>query len=524
MLVLAVVALVAVGLPSRMLTQWAYAVERGKLQANTEELTAINQDVAQLEEISHAFRLVARVARPGVVHIHVEQDEDASDRIAELQREREQLIDELNDAASRLEDEEEPSSARDILRLYTRVQSIDREIEQLRERLYPGSGSGIVFDQDGHILTNNHVVEGRGDIRVTLADEREYDATLIGTDANTDVAVIKIDAPQLHPLRLGDSEQVQVGDWVVAVGAPFGLSHTVTHGIISATGRSEVITGRGIVYQDFLQTDAAINPGNSGGPLLNLRGEVVGLSTAIATHGNPYNAGIAFAIPSSMARRVATQLIETGQVARGWLGITMGELAAADREVLGVAAGKGVLVNSIIDGTPADQAGLLVEDVILSVNDSPVATMAELRGAIADISPGEKAQFGLQRGDERIELSVKLGRRPSSDELNRPMDDRRSERELPGLDLSGRTWLPSYAPYKALTIDDRGVLIMEIATPDPDTVPVKAGELIVACNGQPVQNLSALLQILEGVDKRQTLKLEVVDQEGERRTVTYTRD
>ena len=325
---LVLVGFIAVGVPGRLLSRWAYACERGRLQATNEGLTALSQDLARVEEVSHAFRLVAKVARPGVVHIRVRSDvaEEGDDPMwRELRQQLEEQLGEQFDE----------QRWRDFLR---------------QHREAPASGSGIIFDEQGYVLTNNHVVAGRDEILVTLPDEREFPATLVGNDPMTDLAVIKIDASDLHALKFGDSDRVEVGDWVIAVGAPFGLSQSVTHGIISATGRDSVepLTEKGILYQNFLQTDAAINPGNSGGPLLNLRGEVIGVNTAIATNGDGYNAGIAFTIPSNMALKVASQLKESGAVARGWLGITMGELEAADRELLGIEGHRGVLVVGIV--------------------------------------------------------------------------------------------------------------------------------------------------------------------------------
>ena len=520
---LVLLALAALGVPNRMLTQWGYAVERGRLRASTEELAAVGQDLARVEEVSRAFRLVAKVARPGVVHIRVRGGEEAYTRIKELEREREELIERWEALEQKIGKEADDletyrSEIRDLLR---HLRQNAEEIATLQQTLPPGSASGIIFDEGGHILTNNHVVGGRRDIRVTLPDEREYEATLVGSDPKTDLAVIKIDASDLHPLKFGDSDRVEVGDWVIAVGAPFGLSQTVTHGIISATGRSDVLTGRGILYQNFLQTDAAINPGNSGGPLLNLKGEVVGVNTAIATNGDAYNAGIAFTIPANMAVRIADQLKQTGQVARGWLGITMGELTTADREVFGVEGRQGVLVDAVIEHAPADQAALLVEDVILTVNGTAVANMADLRGRIADILPGHDATLGLLRDGARTEITVKLGRRPTDVELDSSARDSRRARELPQLGLYARTLLPSFAPRAGYKEDDRGARVIDVTGDESNAAPIEPGELIVACNGEPVTTVAALSRVLEATSKNRTVKLEVVDPEGQRRTVRY---
>ena len=378
-----------------------------------------------------------------------------------------------------------------------------------------------IFDSTGHILTNNHVIEDRRSIVVRLPDEREYEATIVGTDPKTDLAVIKIDAPNLHPLKFGDSEKVEVGDWVIAVGAPFGLSQSVTHGIISATGRHDIITGRGIMYQNFLQTDAAINPGNSGGPLLNLRGEVIGVNMAIATDGEGYNAGIAFTIPANTAVQIGRQLIESGEVARGWLGITMGELTAADREIFGVEAGQGVLVSALIEDGPAESAGIVVEDVILAVNHTPVSNMSQLRSLIAEVYPGDKATFDLSRGDQRKQIAVKLDRRPSDEEFSHSTALLMRMRKLDQLGLYARTLLPGLAAgYDA---EKRGVLVLGPIDENDEKSPIKRRELIVQCNGKSVSTVAALSQVLEQTQAGKEIKLTVINSDGEQRTVSMQR-
>lgn len=525
--ILVLVMFVALGIPGRMLTQWAHAVERGKLQASSEELAVVNQNLARVQEVSHAFRLVAKVARPGVVHIRVAGDEQAHKEIVELEQEQDRLRGQLEKIAAQLEDDEskDPSreAALEFYERYNRLRSIESQIEKAAQRLQPASGSGIIFDRDGHILTNNHVVEQRGEIRVTLPDEREYDATLVGTDPNTDLAVIKIGAADLHPLKLGDSDQMQVGDWVIAVGAPFGLSQSVTHGIISATGRNDVLTGRGIIYQDFLQTDAAINPGNSGGPLLNLHGEVIGVNTAIATNGDTYNAGIAFTIPSNMAVKIANQLKERGQVARGWLGITMGEMTAVDREIFGIKERQGVRVRAVIEGAPAEQAGLLVDDVILTVDARPIETMAELRAVIADVFPGESATFGLLRDARRVDVSVKLERRPSNEDFAVTPARALTARKIEPLGLYVRTLLPVVAERLGYTERDRGAFVVDTVDDEENKSPVKPGELIVSCNGHDVANVGELAVAIDTAPPDRQLRLTVLDKEDTRRVVRVKR-
>jgi serine protease Do len=520
--ILVLLTLMLLGLPNRLLTQWTYALERGRLQADTDELALANQDLARVHEVSNAFRLVARVAQPGVVHIRVSADEATVERLAELEREERRMQDLLHEMAN-TEDQEQEDAA-DIAafqKLLRELLEVRGEIEFLEAHSSPASASGIIFDDDGHILTNNHVVEGRSDIYVQLPDEREYKATLIGADPKTDLALIRIKASELHPLKFGNSDEVEVGDWAIAVGAPFGLSQSVTHGIISATGRNNVLTNQGIIYQNFLQTDAAINPGNSGGPLLNLRGEVIGVNTAIATNGDTYNAGIAFTIPSNMAVKIARQLKETGSVARGWLGITMGELTAADREIFGIEGRQGVLVDAVIEGAPADKAGVLVEDVILAVNRQPVSNMAELRGLIADVPPGERTTFDLVRGNERTAVTVKLGRRPTDQELANTRTMVRRARALEPLGVYGRTLLPDYADRLGYSADDRGVLILAHVDGEADPPSISPEELIVECNGQSVKTVNGLTRLIDVAKRGSLLKLAVVNADGEQRTIEH---
>ena len=268
-------------------------------------------------------------------------------------------------------------------------------------------GSGVIVDEEGYILTNNHVVSGADKIKVALSDEREFDAKLIGTDKDTDIAVIRIDAGDLPVARMGDSDDLQVGQWVLAIGNPFRLSNTVTHGIISATGRSNVNLA---TYEDFIQTDASINPGNSGGPLVNTDGEVVGINTAIATAGGvPGNVGVGFAIPINMARQVMGQLTEKGRVVRGWLGIQLQDVSSDIAEKYGLEEPRGVLI--VLAGGPAKQAGLKPGDLITQFNGEPVQDGAHLKKLVAASRPGESIEIRTIRDGKEEEFKVKLSER-----------------------------------------------------------------------------------------------------------------
>lgn len=271
-------------------------------------------------------------------------------------------------------------------------------------------GSGFLIDQDGHIVTNNHVIEDADQIKVILSDDKEFDAELIGRDPKTDLALIRIEgAKTLKPIEFGNSDRLKVGTWVVAIGSPFGLEQTVTAGIVSAKGR---IIGSG-PYDDFIQTDASINPGNSGGPLLNMDGEVVGINTAIIASGQ----GIGFAIPINLAKGIIDQLKEKGEVTRGWLGVGIQDLTPELADYYDLKAEKGVLVTQVFEGDPADNAGIKVNDIILSVDGKRVSTGRELSAMIASTPVGHKTTLDLVRDGREKTLTVTLAKRDDDEKV-----------------------------------------------------------------------------------------------------------
>lgn len=282
-------------------------------------------------------------------------------------------------------------------------------------------GSGFIFDAEGYIVTNNHVIADADQIQVKLKNGVELDAEIIGTDATTDLALIKIKPDQDLPvLTLGDSDQLKVGQWVIAIGNPFGLEHTVTAGIVSAKGR---LIGAG-PYDDFIQTDASINPGNSGGPLINMNGEVVGINTAIVAGGD----GIGFAIPINMAKSIIGQLKDSGEVSRGWLGVAIQDLDAELKNYYGVE--NGVLIAEVFPGDPAEKAGIQAKDIVISVNGTPVNTSRELSRRIADIPEGGTAALEISRGGKTKTVNVKVAKRDDArtvsqtgDPATPPVDD-----------------------------------------------------------------------------------------------------
>ncbi len=282
-----------------------------------------------------------------------------------------------------------------------------------QRRMQRGQGSGFIVSTDGYILTNNHVVGKADKITVKLNDDREFDAELIGTDPRSEVAVIKIDASNLPALELGDSDEMEVGEWVVAIGNPFGLSSTVTTGVVSAKGRSSV----GIAdYEDFIQTDAAINPGNSGGPLLNLEGEVIGINTAIISRSGGYM-GIGFAIPSNMVKVIFDQIKEKGSVTRGYLGIYIQQLTPELAESFGIEAKEGVLVSDVMSDSPAEEAGLESGDVIIEMNDEAVDDIGPFRNKVSLLTPGTEVELKVIRDGRERNIDVTIGTLPDEGEL-----------------------------------------------------------------------------------------------------------
>lgn len=285
------------------------------------------------------------------------------------------------------------------------------------ERRSQALGSGVIVDaQAGYILTNNHVVTDADEISVYLMDEREFEAEVVGTDPKSDLAVLRIEAGNLTAVRLGDSDELDVGEWVLAVGSPFSanLSHTVTAGIVSAKGRSSVIGG--VDYQDFIQTDAAINPGNSGGALVNLEGELVGINTAIATGGYMRsNAGVGFAIPSNLARTIMNDLITEGRVIRAWLGVFIQDVNDGIAKALDLPDRQGAVVTEVVDGSPADKAGFKVEDVVVEFGGTKVRDSSHLKNLVSSSRPDTRHKVEIIRKGRDRTLRVDLVELPEED-------------------------------------------------------------------------------------------------------------
>ena len=281
-------------------------------------------------------------------------------------------------------------------------QDMPRSPKQFKQQ---GTGSGVIISADGYIVTNHHVVDGAEEVTVTLADQRELKAQVVGRDAKTDLAVLKVEAKEPLPVAsLGDSEALRVGDWVIAIGNPFGLTHTVTAGIVSAKDR---VIGAG-PYDDFIQTDASINPGNSGGPLFNTRGEVVGINTAIVPQGQ----GIGFAIAVNTAKPLIPQLVSKGEVTRGYLGVNIQSITPELAKALTLADGKGALVADVMPGTPAEKAGLKRGDVIVAFNRKAVDSSRDLPALVANTSVGQEVTLTVVRDGKQQELPITVGKLP----------------------------------------------------------------------------------------------------------------
>ncbi len=354
-----------------------------------------------------------------------------------------------------------------------------------QDRRQAGIGTGFIIDKNGHIITNNHVVEDADKIKVKLKDEREFEAKVIGRDPHTDLALIKIDAKTDLPVAsLGRSAELKVGEWVVAVGSPFGLEQTVTAGIVSAKGRA---IGSG-PYDDFIQTDASINPGNSGGPLVNLNGEVVGINTAIIAHGQ----GIGFAIPIDMATQIVAQLKDSGEVTRGWLGVNIQDLKGDLADYYGAKNSEGVLVTDVVPGNPADKAGIKAKDVITAVNGEKVKTSRELTAKAATLPVGESTKITVLRDGQEKTFDVKVAKRPLTvADAGKPPVEKEGEF---GLQVANLT--PEMA--QRLNVNrETGVVVVGVR---PESKAYKAGvqqgDLILEVNRRSVSSTGELKQLL----------------------------
>jgi len=368
--------------------------------------------------------------------------------------------------------------------------------DQKRDFKQRSLGSGFIIDKDGYIVTNNHVIDNADKIVVILNDEKEFEAQIVGRDKNTDLALIKIESNHNLPvLGFGNSDALKVGQWVVAIGNPFGLEQTVTAGIVSAKGR---VIGSG-PYDDFIQTDASINPGNSGGPLLNMKGEVVGINTAIVAGGQ----GIGFAIPVNLAKNIIVQLKSTGEVTRGWLGVGIQDISEEVAEYYGIKEKKGVLVTEVFPGDPADLAGIKPKDIILSVNGKAVDSARQLTGMIADISVGDTIKIKINRNGKPQTIDVKIAKREETKIFGRSTQER--EQAQLGIQVSEIT--PETARRFNLK-DTAGVIVVGV---DPESKAAEAGlqihDIIREINHKNITSVSDFNKTINDIPEGETINL-----------------
>ena len=364
------------------------------------------------------------------------------------------------------------------------------------QRKEQAAGSGVIVDAaQGYILTNNHVIKDAQQILVTLKDRRQFPARLVGTDPGTDIAVLQIQASRLSALRLGDSDALQVGDYVLAVGNPFGIGQTVTSGIVSALGRSGLsVEG----YEDFIQTDASINPGNSGGALVNLRGELIGINTAIIGPAGG-NVGIGFAVPTAIARAVMNQIVRHGEVRRGRLGIEMADITAEIQRKLQLSTLEGALIAAVQSGSPAEQAGLRAGDVVTALNGRTIRNAAELRVRLGLTPIGDTVEMQLLRNGSTLKLSTRIA---APQEISDSAGQ--SVQQLPGLSV---VEIERGSPL-AQRLRGRGLVVSEV---DGDSrayqFGFRAGDIIYAVNRRRIQTFAEFQQLLRGSPRGFTVSL-----------------
>ncbi len=472
------------------------------------------EDIAFLERVSQGFAAVAESVKPSVVYI------DAVSKRVELDPQMEE-----------------------ILRRY--------EFGPAR-----GTGSGAIFDESGYIVTNNHVVADADVIRVTLMDGRRYNAEVVGTDSKTDLAVLRINADRLKAARFGDSDKVRVGHLVLAIGSPFRLGQSVSHGIISAIGRTDVNVD--IEYQDWFQTDAAINPGNSGGPLINTRGEIIGINTAIATESGA-NQGVAFAIPSNIVRDIVGRLKSGNELVRGYLGVGIKQVDPQIASAFGLTSAEGVLVEGVGRDTPADKAGLRPQDIILAVGNRRVKTRERLQHLIARIEPGTNTDLTIWRQGHELILQTLIQAQPTGFTTTgslqdlRPRSSRRSERDAEsigrmrerrdanpsqslggeagparifrGLGFEASTVTPELS--KKYDLPDEiinGVLITRVyPTGDAYESGLRPGQVILTANDKQISNIAEFESLLTAEAIRKGIRIRMVWRGAEQFAVLISR-
>lgn len=359
-------------------------------------------------------------------------------------------------------------------------------------------GSGFIVSDDGYILTNNHVVQGADEIIVRLNDRRELEAVLIGADPSSDLAVLKVDADDLPTVELGNSDKLDVGEWVVAIGSPFGFDYSVTAGIVSAKGRSLPNEN----YVPFIQTDVAINPGNSGGPLFNLDGQVVGINSQIYTRSGGFM-GVSFAIPINVAMDVAEQLKSKGKVSRGWLGVVIQEVNKDLAESFGLDRAAGALVVQVVDGSPAENSGLVSGDIIVKVDGKDVQLSSDLPHLIGRLRAGDTAKLSVVRAGKRTTIDVEIGALPESDDIqlssNTPPAERKSNRL--GLVVSD---------IPAGKSNELGVVVTDVNRGPASMSGVVRGDVITMINGQRISSVADFERVVQDLPSNRSVPMRIV--------------
>jgi len=428
-----------------------------------------NDDMSMMDRGSKAFVNVVKQAQPGVVHIRVEQ---------------------TTEVKSPYNQYSEEFFNNPFFEQFFGPQWRQQQ-QQPKTRKQQGLGSGFIISKDGYILTNNHVVENADKITVFTSDEQEYKGELIGADPQSDVALVKIKADKdLSVLPLGDSDQLEVGEWVIAIGNPFGLTQTVTAGVVSAKGRNRVGLND---YENFIQTDAAINPGNSGGPLLNGKGEVVGINSALYSRTGGYM-GIGFAIPINMVKSIENQLHNNGTVTRGWLGVVIQDVTKDLAETFGLKEAKGILVSEVQKDSPADKAGIENGDVLMNLDGKELKDVTDLRNRVAMIPPGTKADLEVIRDGQKKHISVEIGKQPESFGQKQTTTPSQLFDQF-GLSLQNLTSeLAERFGYEK----GQGVIISDVKAGSPaEDAGLKAGFLVEEINKIPVKSIDEAVKALE---------------------------
>lgn len=427
--------------------------------------------------LSAAFREASQAVLPAVVYVSVEREPQSAMRSVPI-----------------------PEPFREFF-----------DFQQPRAELPPqrNTGSGFTIDSDGHIITNHHVVAEATHITVRLLDGRELEAEIVGSDPTTDVALIKLqETPDDLPVaEFGDSESLQVGDWVLALGNPLGLDFTVTAGIVSAQGRQ--LSGRATALESYIQTDAAINPGNSGGPLIDLHGRVVGINSAISG-GNRF-VGYGFAVPANLARRVVEDLFEYGYVRRPRLGVQISDVTAVDAEAYGLQEVSGAEINAVDEDSPAEKSGLEIGDVVVGLDGEEIENATDLTTSVAEHDPGDEVTLTVIRDGRRRQFSVELGEFPRDEDGERRTDDREGAAELLGFtvepltrDIAGRFG------YE----DQQGVIVARVRRYSPAaSAGIRPGQLVKRINGRRVTSVSQFKAATEGLETGDVVSVRLVDRE-----------